>query len=569
MVLGFAIFAAVYWSRSGSSSGSRGGLMEFTARASVVDATANQTYTMVLYSHLVLGADGVAIDSWDLQAQVDYADSYGQYRNVYVGGDNGLGYFGAVNDTDGSFNVLECQSIDQRALVTEGTSNYVPPVQIVDDRPLPNNPCPTCTLWRISIAEMTYVLYEDQGMPKFIQNRDAIFTVTQFDEGRTWAGPTVPPDADSKCPKAGKVTARTWRSTPFLKGDRPQNSVTQWRDHATTVNAKLGRSIDLRSSGEKLQGTCQASYIGDGRCDADCNNAVYGYDGGDCCAGKCTQGRRYSCGIAGYSCASGTKRCVFLHGVGNAGPGQFNTINTPGDCKPRCKYWGSMETELQGICSSFEYANFDTNTKGWNDAGLQNAYYDRALQVQNSGGLVFAHSMGNMILGGACYLQNKCSVRWIDLAGPEIGSRAANYLDLARAVLGSGSYGNAYDTLKRSYPGLADGGNAMANKVKSLNLVRASTCGTSGYGGGGLAGVGLAAIKLIAYCKSTFFGVCISWYDADGMVGLDECSAATSKSYSTSTNSLFYRADYNHNDNTGSSGNFKGFYDWLRYAATH
>ena len=65
---------------------------------------------------------------------------------------------------------------------------------------------------------------------------------------------------------------------------------------------------------------------------------------------------------AGYNCQQPrTRRCLFLHGVGTTGNGQFLSYNTPGDCSPRCKYWGSMETELAGICSTFEYAYFNTN----------------------------------------------------------------------------------------------------------------------------------------------------------------------------------------------------------------
>jgi hypothetical protein len=66
---------------------------------------------MVIYSHLTLQEDGKTISAWDLQAQVlsnrvrtshpaaqvDYTDDQGAYRNVYVGGDNGIGYYGFID----------------------------------------------------------------------------------------------------------------------------------------------------------------------------------------------------------------------------------------------------------------------------------------------------------------------------------------------------------------------------------------------------------------------------------------------------------------------------------------
>ena len=44
------------------------------------------------------------------------------------------------------------------------------------------------------------------------------------------------------------------------------------------------------------------SPVGDGRCDAEYNDPAHDYDGGDCCPGRCSAGRRFACGSAGYDC---------------------------------------------------------------------------------------------------------------------------------------------------------------------------------------------------------------------------------------------------------------------------
>jgi len=625
MVLGFAVFAAVYWSRSGNNNNSPGGLYEWTAELSVVDSTADTTYTMKVYSHITLdGTDATGlpiIQSWNLLAQVDYADQGTKFRHAYIsgaGGQSGLAFFGKVDGQD-QFNVSDCQLTDQRDLIDNGGA-LNPPVQIVDSRNMSGTTeysvCPGCTRWKFTLTDFTYTILEQDGVPKFAINRDAVFKVTSFVEGPTsWAGPTVPRWADDLCPGQNRTSGPNATNAtggspklsapegaaPFeVRGGHPvamrlraagfwgqgvaapskPAAVTpnsDWRAMATHYNEKAGRVVDLRVDQSKVttQGYCPSNWVGDGWCDAGCNEAGYNWDGGDCCAGTCTVGRTYACGIVGYNCLRPTqRRCLFLHGVGTSGTNTFISSNPAGNCLPRCNYWGDMQGQLAGICSTFEYAYFDTNNMGWNNAGLQNSYYAKALEVYNSGGNVYAHSMANDVLGGACWQQGKCSVRFISLGGPFTGSRAANLADLGAKIFGSSAYGPAYQTLKRNVYGLADSGGLMQTAVRNNRLVKAATCGTSGWGGGGLAGAALAVIKVAAYsyCCGTVpwwlggWCYCVSQYDADGMVGADECQGSTSNSWGGSS-SAFYLASMNHNDNTGMSGNFASFYDWLRYVS--
>ena len=48
-----------------------------------------------------------------------------------------------------------------------------------------------------------------------------------------------------------------------------------------------------------------------------------------------------------------------------------------------------------------------------------------AKAVVDRGGVVFGHSMANLILGGACHAQEKCGVKWFGIQGPWGGSNVA------------------------------------------------------------------------------------------------------------------------------------------------
>lgn len=48
---------------------------------------------------------------------------------------------------------------------------------------------------------------------------------------------------------------------------------------------------------------CSPHYVGDGFCDAECNNRLHRFDDGDCCENICmSRPRLYPCGVNGYNC---------------------------------------------------------------------------------------------------------------------------------------------------------------------------------------------------------------------------------------------------------------------------
>jgi len=44
-------------------------------------------------------------------------------------------------------------------------------------------------------------------------------------------------------------------------------------------------------------------------------------------------------------------------------------------------YWGDLAAELEGVCSEVIFNLANTNGKGWDDASLQNNYYNKAKEV--------------------------------------------------------------------------------------------------------------------------------------------------------------------------------------------
>lgn len=284
--------------------------------------------------------------------------------------------------------------------------------------------------------------------------------------------------------------------------------------------------------------------------------------------------------------------CLFLHGLGTAGKKVGFSSKPPnvelldGSMVP---YWGKVESELAGVCSSFEYANFVESGGGappadWRDADVQRAYYERAKAVYDKGGVVFAHSMASNILGGACMSQKLCAAKWYSLGGPIRGSRAAK---VQSPRLSTGSV--LPMSLDPSVAGLGDSG--LAQVIASKQLLKGGVCGTSGWGGGGAAGAALIRIVNLAYgpasdaCRAgekKLSGPCNSWHDipADGVVHVDECAryqgtGASGKpetmdlgKFSQDPASPFFLVPSTHYDLTGSGGNHNNIFDWMRGAAT-
>lgn len=250
------------------------------------------------------------------------------------------------------------------------------------------------------------------------------------------------------------------------------------------------------------------------------------------------------------------KRCLFLHGLGVKGAGTFSkTSPQMPEALGRSNYWGNMERELGGLCSAFEYANFNTSNVGWDDAKLQSAFYEKAREVYSGGGMVFAHSAANNVLAGACVSKQLCEVRWIALAAPIRGSKVADAPKALRAL--GGPRGLVGASLSPKHPLLAS--DALSRAVRERKLVLAGACGTDGWGSGGLAGAALRKAN-----KRTY-GTGWKAVPADGVVHEDECSALSGGvKPSTSPSAPWFTCACNHADLTGSGGNHRGFYDWLR-----
>jgi hypothetical protein len=130
---------------------------------------------------------------------------------------------------------------------------------------------------------------------------------------------------------------------------------------------------------------------------------------------------------AGRRLASG-KECIFFHGTGQSTESPPTSAYTD--------YWGDIHKSTSQ-CSSRRFAHFDTKNYGWEDAELQRKHCEVLLggtgfQGMSTAGqlvenkIIFSHSMGNLILGGAisnnlCQLGNSSS--WYESQGPLAGSK--------------------------------------------------------------------------------------------------------------------------------------------------
>ena len=180
------------------------------------------------------------------------------------------------------------------------------------------------------------------------------------------------------------------------------------------------------------------------------------------------------------------RTCLFLHGamVKGAWPPQFKTWY--GDVWGALRtYWGPYNVWYADLCDEFLYSWADTETHAWDSFELQVHYADKAAEVIDGGGIVFAHSMANAILAGACWRLDKC-VQWYSLGGGYSGQAIGNGIyDILRAV---GPVGSNLMNVK-VYEGFSiEGGgmrhdlnasnrNALAKVVDSKMLLKGSVCG--------------------------------------------------------------------------------------------
>jgi len=322
-----------------------------------------------------------------------------------------------------------------------------------------------------------------------------------------------------------------------------------------------------------------------------CNTAANNYDNGDCCPGCCKPGRPYPCGCNGYRCTScgsaAGKPCLFLPGLGQSGTGVSRTSKPAGYWYfGHPDYWGPMENYLQGICTSITYSWANTNGYSWSDPNLFALYYNKAKEVISQGGVVFAHSMANPILGGACMVNGWCDVRWYMMGGPLRGSKAASVQDALQNILSISSNAGSR-SLESGANNMKNGPNKdkLSKLVNDRGLLKGAICGKRPWGGGGVSGVALYAVGALVYqgweCTGSFLGICYDWtlFGSDGLVGVDECQQygyynngwkqyySQGNVWGSSSSNPFFISQVNHYDETGNKGDVDGCVSWIKNMA--
>lgn len=259
------------------------------------------------------------------------------------------------------------------------------------------------------------------------------------------------------------------------------------------------------------------------------------------------------------------KNCIFLHGAGEEWPaGTLTTSSMP-------DYWGQME-KYTPQCKSRIFIRENTRARGWKDLELQKKYCEVASQFTGtiSNVIIFAHSMGNLILAAA--LENKFCVfdkktaKWFNIQGPLEGSDVANFLEstcaltptlfsqIPQAAAQAFKYCNGtklapvYTSLRTSEKKWFKWNNILQEYVAG------ALCGTTPIGL-----VSTDAFKLTA----VYLGLSELTIGHDGMVPVYSCVKKNIlKTFSGSPTNEFYLADINHSD--GRCKNGDGYFSQAR-----
>lgn len=108
----------------------------------------------------------------------------------------------------------------------------------------------------------------------------------------------------------------------------------------------------------------EISFIKDGECDVDLNNAECMWDGGDCCECECEEGLHYLCGGFGFKCLDPDSECNILDSTCSNGlPGIESAPDDDGEraCCPRecgqcggpvCFTAGMPDYDEHGCCDN-------------------------------------------------------------------------------------------------------------------------------------------------------------------------------------------------------------------------
>lgn len=259
------------------------------------------------------------------------------------------------------------------------------------------------------------------------------------------------------------------------------------------------------------------------------------------------------------------KVCIFLHGSGE------EEVSAP--VTSHKSYWGKIEN-FTPQCKERIFIKQDTLHKGWNDKDLQASYCQVALSGQPHSEIIiknkviFAHSMGNLILAGAI-LNKICDIdinttSWYSIQAPMKGSKAADYLDhvcLMREstkdkafnlIASKGGYcinnraASVYETLSPQFPNLDKVYSIMKKRVKG------ALCGNSSVGLWSPYSLALKAISSIVDYEEP----------NDGMVGSSSCLFDGIEFSTEDYQSNFYNAEVNHSD--GPCRNGDGLYSSSR-----
>jgi len=270
--------------------------------------------------------------------------------------------------------------------------------------------------------------------------------------------------------------------------------------------------------------------------------------------------------LTGALAAPVADHCVFMHGLGVDG-------KTEDAFFLGVAYWRELKRHASELCNHTHYPIIDTVTRGSANHSLQDDYYAIASAHQGPNDRVFAHSMGNVILGRACTDQGKCLARgWFAAHGPFTGSVVANLAydwcpprgngtlppELAGWVIQLVGYCS-----KATYSMAACGqpeSEGICSEAQLATVGRMTRhgvmCGTSGWG------LTSAVSPILGTLDDAFIAPRHGAPD-DGMVSLSSCTAAIDAwgraakqnvSFGEEPSSRFYRAATNHADGMAFAG---------------
>lgn len=259
--------------------------------------------------------------------------------------------------------------------------------------------------------------------------------------------------------------------------------------------------------------------------------------------------------------------CLFLHGI--------PLKEDRGLMDNHKKYWGDDITKHTPCCSSRTFAHMNTHDIGWMDESNQIEVCEFALKMSDRSDLktrtientiIFAHSMGNLILASAianqrCFMGKTSD--WVAITAPMRGSMGSNYVTdecnkkksfakMLLSVLGEcpanrGAQSIVYEPTASPY--VQDQYKAAQQVYR--NSVTRALCSNTFYGILSVRDqlVYLTAGKLIPHKSAN-----------DGVVEYQSCVADFPEEwFSTDYNTHFYRPHINHMDATVRNGD--GWFD--------